>query len=182
MKIEDFEVLNVSKDCLKQDGENIVIRTSSGSMWSKGNTCRNLLLSPDVLTDLNAELSVQLLPENNAEQAGLILFADWDNYIKLVREMVSGEQVLVLAREIEGEAVPAIVECFDSPIVHLKICTIAGQLSVEWKSPGASSYTKRDFENWLGSDRKVKVGIFVHGANENNHAVFSSLKIQTLTP
>jgi hypothetical protein len=178
-RLAHFEILNESSGELRDTDAGIVIRTSGGSMWGKGKTCKNLLLTPGVVTDFRAELSARLLPRNNAEQVGIILYRDADNYVKLVREMVNGKQVIVLAKEIEGSPEPLLIEEFSPSELVLAATVKNGTLTAEWKSAGATEWEKRVLEYWLGPGAEVRVGIVVHGSNDANTALCSSLKVHS---
>ncbi|NKB68989.1 MAG: hypothetical protein GKR89_18125 [Candidatus Latescibacteria bacterium] len=177
MKIENFEICNASTPPIQNSGGNIVITTSCGSMWGKGNTCENLLLCPPLQTDPSVELSVELRPQFNGEQAGIVLYKDSDNYIKFVREMVQNKQVVVLAKEIQGNPEPVLITDFEPSSVELHIDIKQTSLAIKWKSLEASDFHCQEYENWLGSGVEFNVGLLVHGNNSDNQAVFRSLKI-----
>lgn len=177
MDIQNFEILNPSQQGIQNSEGNIVITTSCGSMWGKGKTCRDLLLCPPLVAEMSVELSVELLPQFNGEQAGIVLYKDSDNYIKFVREMVADKQVVVLAKEIEGKAEPVLITDFAAAAVKLQIAIKGSTLTIQWKSPDAQEFNSQEYENWLGEGVEVNVGILVHGNNADNQAVFSALKI-----
>lgn len=177
MKIEDFEIINPVNSDLQNSHESIAITTSSGSMWGKGNSCKNLLLTNSLVADTVIELSVDILPQFNGEQGGLILYVDDDNYIKFVREMVDGKQAVVVANEIAGVPSTIMVADFQSRRVALRMSIDTERLTVGWMSPKADTYETEQYENWLGHIPEVRIGIFTHGSNPDNEAVFSGLNV-----
>jgi regulation of enolase protein 1 (concanavalin A-like superfamily) len=177
MKIEDFEIVNPVTSDLRNSHDTIAITTCSGSMWGKGNSCKNLLLTQSLVANSVIELTVDILPQFNGEQGGLILYVDDDNYIKLVREMVDGRQAVVLANEIKGGTTTNMVADFQSPRVGLRMVIEGERLTVGWKSPKADIYDTEQFEYWLGHMPEVRIGIFTHGSNPDNEAVFNGLNI-----
>ena len=65
----------------------LVARTLPGTLWGSTNTAKNLLLRQiPSQSDWAAEVRVSLHPTLDGEQAGLLLYSDDDNYIKLVKE------------------------------------------------------------------------------------------------
>ena len=119
--IRNFEILNESPDSIDNIDGKIVIRTSCGSMWGKGNTSKNILLTRTSFTEVQAEVVVEISPQNDGEQAGIVLFQDSDNYIKFIREMVGGEQTIILVKEIDGSPQVMLNEPFLPTKVNLKI-------------------------------------------------------------
>lgn len=180
MDLKDFDILNPQPDAIRNEGGSITVETSGGSMWGRGNTCRNLLLRAPTRLPLRAELRVTIRPEHNGEQAGLVIYRDCDNYIKLVREMVADRHVVVLARELQGKAEPVFIEDFASPDVALRLTLRDELLEVEWQTPGADDSVVRTHENWLGGEAAVRVGLLTHGRNPGNCAVFSSFRLTEL--
>ena len=76
------------------------IRTLPGSLWGEGNDAKNVLVRaiPEMV-EYATEAFVTKLPEEGGEQAGLLWYLDDANNIKLVKEMVGGRLVIVMARE-----------------------------------------------------------------------------------
>ena len=91
--------------------------------------------------------------------------------------MVNGKQVIVLAKEIQGNPEPVLITDFESSSVELQIDIKGSSLAIKWKSPESNEFNCQDFENWFGSGVEINVGILVHGNNSDNQAVFQSLKI-----
>ena len=171
-----FEVVNEAPDLYSIRGDELLIETSSGSMWGKGNTCGNLFLFPGHMNEAWVEVVVTLLPENNGEQAGLVIYRDADNYIKLVREMVNRQQVIVLAKEIQGHPEAILIKEVASAEVKLRMEVNRHGVAALWQAPNAVEERADRVDHWLGHGTDVKAGLLVHGRNNANKAKFSSFK------
>ena len=176
---KDCNVVNEDPGHYSINDDELIIETSCGSMWGKGNTCKNLFLFPAIMKDLSIDVVVTFLPENNGEQAGLVLYRDSDNYIKLVREMVDHQHVVVLAKEIHGNPETIMMEEVSSAEVKLRIDVDHKGIGLGWKVSGSVEEQINGIENWLGHGADVKVGLLVHGRNKENKAKFSSFNIKS---
>ena len=134
MDIKNAAILNPTGSGIASRGDAIVIQTTTGSMWGKGNTCSDIILFPQKLEEASVELSLDLLPQFGGEQAGIVLFIDSDNYVKFVREMVGEKQVIVLAKELLGEASPELISPFEASVTNLHLNIEADSITVGWKS------------------------------------------------
>ena len=96
----------------KLEGGALKIKAQEGTIFYKKNTAKNMLFraSPAAGTEAEpvaAELSVSSDPAVNGEQAGLLLYVDDGNYVKLVREFDKpkdgdGRIAAVMLRESKG--------------------------------------------------------------------------------
>ncbi|MDP6053395.1 MAG: hypothetical protein QF879_13710, partial [Candidatus Latescibacteria bacterium] len=106
-----------------------------------------MFLFPAIVKDLSVDVVVTFLPENNGEQAGLVLYRDSDNYIKLVREMVNHQQVVVLAKEIHGNPETIMMEGVSSAEVKLRIDVDHKGIGLGWKVSGSVEEQINGIEN-----------------------------------
>lgn len=171
MNIDRAEIINPLGDGIECVDGTVVVATTGGSMWGGGKTCDNLILFPDRHSEVEVEMTVELLPQQNGEQAGIVLFVDSDNYVKFIREMVGGEQVVVLAKEFGGAPNPEIITPFEPSMVDLHLAVAEDSISIRW---GAESET---FENVFPAEMEFRVGMLVHGNNAANQATFHSLRV-----
>ena len=74
-RFRQFDVLNESRDHYSHEGDQLVVETSTGSMWGKGNTCKNLFLYPKPVSLFEAHVLTTILPQANGEQAGLVFLS-----------------------------------------------------------------------------------------------------------
>lgn len=113
------------------------IRALPGTLWGKQNNARNLLLRPAPAGDFAAEVTVDNAPGVPSEQAGLLLYGDDDNYIKLVKEMVKDGSIrVVFAREESGKAkVVREVPFATGTEVVLRLTSAGGKVRAQFRLP-----------------------------------------------
>lgn len=169
----DFDTVNPQAG-LVQTPDTLRISTDTGSMWGAGATCANLVLAPARNGDQSITVTVELLPQHDGEQAGLVLYAGWDDWFKLVREQVNGEQVVVLAQSIGGQARPLIIEPYTPACVQLELKRKGSELCCRWSGTGIPA-REEILADPLALQHSLRCGLLVHGRNPNNAAVFSQV-------
>lgn len=80
------------------------IRLEPGGLMGRGRDAKNILVRPLEPGAVSASVHVDSRHETQYEQAGLIVYTDDDNYVKLVRECVDGETWIILVVEIAAKA------------------------------------------------------------------------------
>jgi regulation of enolase protein 1 (concanavalin A-like superfamily) len=146
------------------------LRSLPGSFWGKAADAKNVLVrrvpSSGVGFSLGVEVAVSFKPEAPSEQAGVLLRASDDLYVKLVLQNVEGALKLTLAREDAGGAEP--VASFDvkATSVRLRLSWEGNKIIAETRPEGAAdwailSYTDNPFK---GEKVDLAAGLFVHGA------------------
>jgi hypothetical protein len=143
------------------------LRTLPGTLWADANNAHNFLLRPAVnwVSGFATRVIVCNEPQLMGEQAGLIWYNDDDNYIKLVKESLEGEQWIVLAREEEGQ--PLLIN-------KTRISSQSAELQLRWIDHRVHGQFRLSPEmNWqsvgecaLLADGDPKVGLFTHGGPE----------------
>jgi len=106
------------------------LRSLPGNLWAKQNTAKNILLHPlPALADrTSTTVAMKSAPSAAFEQAGLIWFADEDNYVKLIREHFGGRDIINLVAE--DSAQPRIFRALDGhPANPLNLKFTEGQPS-----------------------------------------------------
>jgi regulation of enolase protein 1 (concanavalin A-like superfamily) len=143
------------------------LKTLHGSLWGKSNNAKNILLRPktSVVSGLTLEVTVTNQPVLQGEQAGLILYIDEANYIKLVKECLDETQWIVLAREQDDNpALVAKIPCATES-AQLRL-TITGSMVEGWVCmPGTESWIKVG-ECALLIEDSAHPGVFTHGGAE----------------
>ena len=177
MNIDTAHIVNPNESGFEYEHGELRITTDCGSMWGAGKTCSNLVLFPALLREAVVETGFHLLPQFDGEQAGIVLFIDSDNYIKLVRERVAGQQVVVLAKEIDGRPSPESIRPFEGADMNLKLSIRGDSILARWKSTEMNEAQNSEFTNWFKRDAEFQVGLLVHGDNPKNKSIFHFLKI-----
>ena len=146
-------------------------------LWAGGKKHPNLLLrDPGKAGDFAIEVHFKSEPTEQFEHAGLMLFADGDNYVALNKEMLGKPEVVFVA---EKDAKPAHVS---KPYEHEEIClrlTVSGKKAI-------AQYRHYDTDEWqtLG-ERELpvpgpyKVGLFAgRPPKDTDHrALFTEFRI-----
>ena len=83
----------------KTDG-GLCIRLEPGGLMGGAKDARNILIRPLPAEARSVAVNVETHHASQFEQAGLILYGDDDNYVKLVREFVDGSTWIVLVVEV----------------------------------------------------------------------------------
>lgn len=161
-----------------EDGTSVTIDGQPGELFDDTNSAINILLheAPDADFSVSAKLSLPKHPDDNFQQAGLILYGDDDHYVKLGRSF-SGANVFDFSQEIDkvlsGQQLPDQVQDKD---VYLRITRIGNRLSAFYSTNGIK-YTRvgAPIETPLTG---LKIGLFSWtGSGPSLEATFSELKV-----
>ncbi|MEM7335938.1 MAG: hypothetical protein AAF490_27920 [Chloroflexota bacterium] len=180
MDFNNAKIVNLANNIKTKDGIPTIV-TNTGSMWGKGNSCSDIILFPPKYRKVSIELSLDLFPQFDGEQAGVVLFVDSDNYVKFVREMVSQKHVLVLAKELAGKPASEIRIPFESSRTNLKLKIEPSLITIFWNNDDLTVAGEKEYPNWLEQSSEFQIGLFTHGQNPNNEATFYSLSIDGAT-
>lgn len=83
--------------------QGLEIQLEPGSLMGGGTGVKNILVRPLPAGATMVDLTVDFQPKLQFEQAGLILYVNDDQYIKLVKEFVDGTPWIVMAIEIDTQ-------------------------------------------------------------------------------
>jgi regulation of enolase protein 1 (concanavalin A-like superfamily) len=157
------------------------VRTLPGTLWGERNNAVNVITrSAPEAAEYATEAIVTKLPEENGEQAGLLWYLDDANNIKLVKEMVGGRLVIVMAREEQDQ--PGVVGevPFEPATAQLRLALDGGRVT--------GHYRASDEEDWqpVGECEPVEgagVGLCTHGSvpdDEERWAQFERFRVLAL--
>ncbi len=152
------------------------------NIWGKQNQkTENFLLRPMPGTVFVVEVTVDFTPKKQYEQAGILLYADDDNYIKFDREMVNGRQSCTLV--LESKAQPRGVEMipFREGPLRLRLQVSDGKVRAMVKAPDEKAWTPHGQTTLPGNVEKLRVGLFaLNGeAGEPRWATFKDFSLTT---
>jgi regulation of enolase protein 1 (concanavalin A-like superfamily) len=163
----------------------LLLKPLPGTIWEKTATQKNLLVrelpawKPEE-GSIAAEVTVTNAMGADSEQAGLMLYLDDDNYLKLCRERVGGKTQIVFARERAGAAVCP-VERDDPAASHkLRIRWEGQRVSAEILPAGAPKWIAAGYcESPFPKPEGVKVALYACGApaDANRWAQFTDFRI-----
>jgi hypothetical protein len=166
----------------KLGGGALKVKCLPGSIWYKRNDAKNFLMRrlPAVATEaapIAIEVTVDSTPETNAEQCGLFLYYDDQNYIKLIRECNKGKPGIVLARKLKGypESLPPKEE-LKGPI-QLRLLWAGAKVSGSYKA--AADWVPLGDYDLPESAAGLQIGLGAHGApaDADRWATFTAFRI-----
>ncbi|MFB3786849.1 MAG: DUF1349 domain-containing protein [bacterium] len=154
----------------RQGQDGLEIRLEPGGLMGGGKDAKNILARPLPEPATAVSVHLRFAPVEQYEQAGLILYGDDDNYIKLVKEMVDGQPWVVMAVEIQAEIkflnklpLPETGDPSEVPVT----------LSLEVSPEGVKGVFKHGASVEMAGnypfplDPRPRVGIFTQGGREN---------------
>ncbi len=152
------------------------------NIWGKQNQkTENFLLRPIPGTVFAVEVTVDFTPKKQYEQAGILLYADDDNYIKFDREMVNGRQSCTLV--LESKAKPRGVKMipFREGPLRLRLQIADGKVRAMVKAPDEKAWTPHGQTTLPCNVDKLQVGLFaLNGeAGEPRWATFKDFSLTT---
>ena len=159
----------------------LYLRVLPGTLWGDANNAFNFLLYPvSVSIDgLAIRVTVANQPRLMGEQAGLIWYHDDDNYIKLVKESLDGEEWIVLAREEGGKPELINKTTISSESAELQLVLAEGRVRGQFRvSPDDLWHPVGECD--LLEAANPKVGLFTHGGSEEieRWAVFRNFSMR----
>lgn len=163
---------------LTNEGLELKVLSVGDSLWAGGKKHPNLLLrDPGKSAEFAIEVELKNQPTSQFEHAGLVLFADGDNYVALYKEQLGKPEVVLI---VEKDAKPwHVSKPHEHEEIHLRL-TVAGKKAI-------AQYRHYDSDAWqtLG-ERELpvagpyKVGLTAGlGPKDGDHrAVFSRFRVQ----
>lgn len=153
------------------------IGTQPGELFETSNTAKNVLLrnAPDGDWTMTTKLSFN--PNAGNQQAGLIVYQDDNNYLKLVRGYTSAN-ILAFQEESGGVfqdtyAVPGIT----ATTLYLKIAKLGTTYTAYYNTDGSETWTQLH-QSTIGLN-DIKVGLISFGGPAGPQADFDWFDIQT---
>lgn len=158
------------------------IRLEPGGLMGGGRDAKNILVRPLPIESKFVSVYVKADHKSQYEQAGLILYGDDDNYVKLVLEMVDGRLWIVFIAEIE--AAPKLLGRSPAPGGGLWV-----GLAFEGGKVTGHAWNGRGKHNVVGTGRfpvkpGLRVGVFTQSgqAGADRWATFRDFRIYRSEP
>jgi regulation of enolase protein 1 (concanavalin A-like superfamily) len=166
------------KDDWRLDGGALRIRATPGNLWEGENTARNILLRPPPkdVESFVAEVAVTHAPVAFAEQAGLLWYADDDNYVKLVKEFYDGKTWVVLAAERAGKAQYKESPC-PAETVTFRLAVSGDGVVGQYRPEGAGDWTTVGQFPFKAAGAKIGLNAHHAPAGSPRWAVFRNFRI-----
>ncbi len=143
-----------------KDGALELLAQPSNIWGNQNQDTENFLLRPVPGPAFSVEVTVDFTPKQHFEQAGILIYADDDNYIKFDREMINGKQSCTLV--LEDKANPRGVHMipFREGPLRLRLEIADGKVNAMVKTPGDDEWTPHGKTTLPGDADKMQVGFF----------------------
>jgi len=158
------------------------LKALSGTLWGKPNNAPNQLVRPSPLPagePLVVQVTVNFAPEAQAEQAGLMLYFDDANYVKVVREWLGGKRFLVMGVEKneDGKAIAKVEEPSDT--VTLRMTCRGEQVVADYRTGDGAAWKEIGKCELPATSGPLKLGICAYGGpgEQARWARFSSFVV-----
>ncbi|GEA62089.1 DUF1349 domain-containing protein [Vibrio comitans] len=158
------------------------VQVAEGNMWGFGGRARNnLFFKATDTTEYAVQASINLVPNRAFEQAGIGIYWDDDNYIKISKEMFDGRLSLVFVTESNGRPrVNALLD-YSGDEVTLRLeksqTSVAAMFSIDGGTHWQLIGTTEVLQN---KERGLMLYTFSGSMLEPNTAHFSELLVESL--
>jgi hypothetical protein len=162
-------------------GRLLVLNGARGSWWETTNSLPCWLQRPFPLKTGSIVLDVEFDPKFPAEQAGMALFYDEQNYVKLVRGFTS-QQVIAFCSETAGKGVPDFITPERNTRVTLRLELRGQTVYASYHNPGNKPFVRLGQCRLPKSDKPLQLVLFAQASKSRTEklgATFSSLEVTT---
>ena len=128
-----WQWIREDKDEWRIRDNELEVRSQPGRIWG-GNDAKNLLVfRPLKAVNAAAQVTVAHQPKERWEQAGLLWYADDDNFVKLISEHIEGIMYVVIAREQDGRGKVIGKVPVPSANLQLRLKVQSGRVTGQWR-------------------------------------------------
>jgi len=156
-------------------GASLELRSSPGTLWGGQNSLGNIALRATPSPVFTVEVTVDGEVSQHAEQAGLVLYSGDDDYLKLVRELVGGQRVVIFAREAGGSASVLQSTPLGQNTATLRLTVTPDTVSAALRRDSAGPWEPAGQTTLPPSP--INVGLFSHGGPSDRWATLSSFRL-----
>ncbi len=155
------------------------IKIEPGGLMGAATNAKNILVRPLPPEAKSVSVSVDTNHKKQYEQAGLNLYRDDNNYIKLVREFVDGKNWIVLVVEVNAK--PSVVNKVPLPEGKTCIGLEFGEKGVTAKCWGDSGEITTVGEAQFPMEPRPRVGVFTQSGEDgaDRWACFTDFRISS---
>lgn len=160
-------------------GKLLIINAAPGSWWEKANDLPYWLQRPFKLNSASIELELEFEPGPGAEQAGLALFYDSENYVKLVREFTS-QHVVAFCSEKAGTGDPLLITPAKAKRLTLRLDRRGPVVTAFYQTPTSKPNIQLGACRLPASDKPLMLVIYAQGSKQRTEpagATFFSLRV-----
>ncbi|GEM79789.1 DUF1349 domain-containing protein [Vibrio superstes] len=182
--LQQWQYPNPQQSPWQLEGNTLKVQVSEGNMWGAGGVAANnlFLYKSTPSSDYTVQVGVKLAPNRAFEQAGIGLYWDNDNYIKISKEMFNGRLSLVFVTEHKGNPmVNALMDYPDSDVMlRLEkkqgrvIAMLSADNGIEWQNIGSTELLE-------GKESALMLYTFSGSKITPNMAQFTDLQIEPMS-
>ncbi len=178
--IDNWQIQNENPNHWSFNDNVLTMQVQEGNLYGADSPdVDNLFILPLANPNYSAEITVNIEPVLPYEQAGLGIYWDKNNYIKLSREMFLGEHSLVFVVEQNGK--PEVIDriSYINPTVSIKFQKIDELITVYFRSNNESTWqTIGSVKALAGSEKGIMLYTFSGSPTRPNFAKFSGFQLE----
>lgn len=177
--IDNWHIQNENPSHWSFHNSVLTMQVQEGNIFGEGRIVDNIFILPVAKPDYSAEVTVELNPVLPYEQAGLGIYWDNNNYIKLSKEMFQGEHSLVFVVEQNGK--PDVKEriSYNGSSVSIKFQKIDELIKVYFRPNNETTWQSVGFAKALKGDEKgLMLYTFSGSSTKPNFAKFSGFQLE----
>lgn len=179
MNLDNWTIKNENPKHWFLENDTLTMQVQQGNIFGSGSAdVDNIFVHPTSAQNYSAEVTVTLDANKAFEQAGMGIYWDNDNYIKVSKEMFMGERSLVFVVEQAGQ--PEIKEklLFADSTVSLKLQKESGVVSAYFKPESKLDWQKiSSVPSLEGKEQGVMLYTFSGSEQTPNFANFQGFKL-----
>jgi regulation of enolase protein 1 (concanavalin A-like superfamily) len=149
---------------LKDRPGSLMIKTQQGDLYQSENTNNNVLLMAAESSDFQIDTKLEFDPSSNWQQAGLVVYKNDDNYVKLNFQYGNKKEIVIGSEK--HSSFQAFSANFLKKVIYLRIIKIGDKYQGLFSDDGAQFTLLGEYQNPLGD--KLKVGLIAFGGGGND--------------
>jgi len=157
----------------------LIINAAKGSWWEKANDLPYWLQRPFGPESATIELELEFDPGPGAEQAGMALFYDAENYVKLVREFTS-QHVVAFCSETAGTGKPHLITPARPTRLTLRLDRRGPVVAASYQAGAGKPFIQIGNCRLPASDKPLMLAIYAQASKNRSAplaATFFSLQV-----
>ncbi len=167
---------NRSRWSLQERPGFLLIKTENGDIWERTNNNRNLLYTEAEQPDLMVETRLEFSPVKNWQQAGLIIYRNDDNYVRMTFGYIDGRKI-EFSYENSGKF-KFIQKNYRAVVVYLRLLKKGNTCSGYFSEDGQNFTLIGEYNiNFTGKSRVGLIAFNGDGSHDSAKAFFDSIRI-----
>ncbi|WP_375748280.1 DUF1349 domain-containing protein [Vibrio sp. HN007] len=177
--IQNWIIMNNNSARWSVDDRKLTVQVSEGNIWGYGSPeVENIFIKPVEQRKYSAQVDINILPKRAYEQAGLGIFWDSNNYIKISKEMFNDRLSLVFVTERDGNPqVNSLVDYSERDVI-VKLEKSDGLITAFYRKSDEDAWLKMgEAEALPGSEQGVMLYTFSGSQLDPTIATFENFTL-----